>query len=57
MKKLLILIGCALPTLTFAANQNTNFNHSGIQKGAISESCYHEPSRVYRRQIYLSQAA
>lgn len=46
MKKLLILVGCALPTLTFAANQNTNFNHSGIQKGAISESCYHDPCSV-----------
>ena len=38
MKKLLILIGCALPTLTFAANQNTNFNHSGIQNIILPEN-------------------
>lgn len=46
MRKLLILIGCALPGLTLAANQNVKFNHSGIQKGAISESCYHNPCSV-----------
>ena len=46
MKKLLILIGCALPGLAFEANQNVKFNHSGVQKGAISESCYHDPCSV-----------
>lgn len=33
--------------LAFDANSaNPNFNHKGIQKGAISESCYREPCSV-----------
>lgn len=29
-----------------ASAANTNFNHKGIQKGAISESCYRDPCSV-----------
>lgn len=35
--------------LAFDANAaNSNFNHKGIQKGATSMSCYHDPCAVTR---------
>ena len=46
MKKIaysLILAAGFIMQPTFAAPK---FNHAGVQKGAISESCYHEPCSV-----------
>ena len=47
MKKLtLFLIGCTT-LLSFNANAVV-FNHKGIQKGATSESCYHDPCSIVK---------
>ncbi len=47
MKTSINLILLSLGLFVFDANAaNTNFNHKGIQKGAISESCYREPCSV-----------
>ncbi|WP_296201929.1 hypothetical protein [Psychrobacter sp. UBA3962] len=44
MKKMLfITILSALSTSAFAA---PTFDHRGIQKGAISENCYHDPCSI-----------
>lgn len=42
-----VFLAIAFFVLPFSANAN-NFNHKGIQKGAISESCYHNPCSVVR---------
>ncbi|MGE6475988.1 hypothetical protein [Psychrobacter sp. NPDC078631] len=44
MKSSISLIVLSLGLLAFDTNAaNTNFNHKGVQKGSISESCYREP--------------
>ena len=49
MKTSISLIVLSLGLLAFDTNAaNTNFNHKGIQNGAISESCYHDPCAVTR---------
>ena len=40
-------IAVSLLALTFSATAaNPTFNHKGIQKGAISESCYRDPCSI-----------
>ena len=47
MKTSTNLILLSLGLLAFDTNAaNTNFNHKGIQKGSVSESCYREPCSV-----------
>lgn len=47
MKTLISLTLLSLGLFAFDANaDSTNFNHKGIQKGAVSESCYREPCSV-----------
>lgn len=49
MKTSISLIVLSLGLLAFDTNAaNTNFNHQGVQNGAISESCYHDPCAVTR---------
>ena len=49
MKTSINLILLSLGLFAFDANAaNTNFNHKGIQKGATSTSCYHDPCAVTR---------
>ena len=44
MKLSTSFIAVSLLALTFNANAaNPTFNHNGIQKNAISQSCYHDP--------------
>lgn len=45
-KSTIILIGCST-LLSFSANAIV-FNHSGIQKGATSENCYHDPCSIVK---------
>ena len=49
MKFSIGFIAVSLALLTFDANAaGPSFNHKGIQKGAISESCYRDPCGVVK---------
>lgn len=49
MKLSIGFVAVSLCALTFNVNAaNPTFNHKGIQKGAISESCYRDPCLVVK---------
>lgn len=49
MKLVIKLLLIPITLFTFNANAaNPSFNHKGIQKGATSTSCYHDPCAVTR---------
>lgn len=47
MTLLIKFLGAFIFLLSFNANA-ANFNHTGIQKNAISQSCYHDPCSVVK---------
>lgn len=49
MKLLTSFLGAFLLLLSFNVNAaSPNFNHKGIQKNAVSQSCYHDPCSVVK---------
>lgn len=55
MKKTTLLSLAMFASISFTAQANANtaqFNHGGLIKGKVTETCYHEPCSVAKIQSY-----